>query len=94
VDGGSARANGRGVALSLFERFSRTVGLAPMEYLLAWRMAVARDLLRREDLAVGDVAERVGYGTASTFSTAFVRHVGMPPSRYAATVSSPVIVRP
>lgn len=69
---------------AFFERFTRTVGLAPMEYLLAWRMAVAKDLLRREDLAVGDIAERVGYGSASTFSTAFSRHVGQPPSRYAA----------
>jgi AraC-like DNA-binding protein len=71
---------------AFFERFTRTVGLAPMEYLLAWRMAVAKDLLRREDLAVGDIAERVGYGSASTFSTAFSRHVGQPPSRYAAGV--------
>ena len=47
------------------ERFTRTVGLPPMEYLLAWRMAVAKDLLRRENLAVDDVADRVGYGTAS-----------------------------
>ena len=60
---------------AFFERFTRTVGLAPMEYLLAWRMAVAKDLLRREDLSVGEVAERVGYGSASTFSTAFSRHV-------------------
>jgi len=74
---------------AFFERFTRTVGLTPMEYLLAWRMAVAKDLLRREELAVGDVAERVGYGMASTFSTAFSRHVGMPPSRYAATVRTP-----
>ena len=74
---------------AFFERFTRTVGLPPMEYLLAWRMTVAKDLLRREDLAVGDVAERVAYGTASTFSTAFSRHVGMPPSRYAATVRTP-----
>ena len=71
---------------AFFERFTRIVGVAPMEYLLAWRMAIAKDLLRREDLAVGDVAERVGYGMASTFSTAFSRHVGMPPSRYATTV--------
>jgi len=71
---------------AFFERFTRAVGLPPMEYLLAWRMAIAKDLLRREDLAVGDVAERVGYGTASTFSTAFSRHVGVPPSRYPATV--------
>jgi AraC-like DNA-binding protein len=68
---------------AFFDRFSRTVGLPPMEYLLAWRMAVARDLLRRHELGVAEVAERVGYGSASTFSTAFSRHVGQPPSRYA-----------
>ena len=67
---------------AFFERFTRTVGLRPMEYLLAWRMAVAKDLLRRHDLD-SEVAERVGYGSASTFSTAFSRHVGQPPSRYA-----------
>ena len=68
---------------TFFERFTRTVGLPPMEYLLAWRMAVARDLLRRHDLGIAEVAERVGYGSASTFSTAFSRHVGQPPGRYA-----------
>ena len=68
---------------AFFERFTRTVGLRPMEYLLAWRMAVAKDLLRRQDLGLDEVAERVGYGSASTFSTAFSRHVGQPPSRYA-----------
>ena len=68
---------------AFFERFSRTVGVAPMEYLLAWRMAVAKDLLRRSELGVGQVAERVGYGSASSFSIAFTRHVGQPPSQYA-----------
>ncbi len=71
---------------SFFERFTRTVGAPPMEYLLAWRMAVAKDLLRRHDLRIEEVAERVGYGSASTFSTAFKRHVGQPPSRYASNV--------
>jgi AraC-like DNA-binding protein len=73
---------------AFFERFTRTVGLPPMEYLLAWRMAVAKDLLRRQGLGLAEVAERVGYGSASTFSTAFSRHVGQPPSRYAASVST------
>jgi AraC-like DNA-binding protein len=68
---------------AFFGRFSRTVGLSPMEYLLAWRMAVAKDLLRRQDLELAEVAERVGYSSASTFSTAFSRHVGQPPGRYA-----------
>jgi len=67
---------------AFFERFTRKVGLPPMEYLLAWRMAVAKDLLRRHNFGLAQVAERVGYGSASTFSTAFSRHVGQPPSRY------------
>jgi AraC-like DNA-binding protein len=68
---------------AFFERFTRTVGLPPMEYLLAWRMAVAKDLLRRQQAGIAEVAARVGYGSASTFSTAFSRSVGQPPSRYA-----------
>ena len=68
---------------SFFERFTQQVGAAPMEYLLSWRMTVARNLLRREQLSVAEVAERVGYGSSSTFSVAFSRHVGVPPSRYA-----------
>ena len=54
-----------------------------MEYLLTWRMALARQLLRSGDLVIDDVAERVGYGSASTFSVAFARRTGIPPARYA-----------
>lgn len=77
---------------AFFDRFTRSVGLPPMEYLLAWRMALAKDLLRRRDAVIANVAERVGYGSASTFSTAFSRHVGLPPGRYAraAGISEPL----
>lgn len=71
---------------AFFERFTRNVGVTPMEYLLAWRMALAKDLLRRQEINIADVAERVGYGSASTFSTAFSRHVGQPPGRYARAI--------
>lgn len=67
---------------AFFDRFSRAVGLRPMEYLLAWRMALAKDLLRREGMALAEVAERVGYSSASSFSTAFSRHVGQAPGQY------------
>lgn len=66
---------------TFFERFSRAVGLAPMEYLLTWRMASARVLLRRGE-RIAEVAERVGYGSASAFSVAFTRHVGLSPMRF------------
>jgi AraC-like DNA-binding protein len=68
---------------AFFERFSRAVGVPPMEYLLTWRMAIAKNLLRRKEAGVAEVAERVGYSSASTFSVAFTRHVGVPPMRYA-----------
>ena len=67
---------------AFFSRFSRTVGLAPMEYMLAWRMALAKRLLRDDKLDIAQVAERVGYSSASTFSVAFARQVGTSPARY------------
>ncbi len=54
-----------------------------MEYLLGWRMALAKDLLCNHRAEISDVAERVGYASASAFSTAFSRHVGEAPGRYA-----------
>jgi len=68
---------------TFFERFNRAVGVTPMEYLLAWRMALAKDMLRRKEGGLAEVADRVGYSSASTFSVAFTRHVGLPPTRYA-----------
>ncbi|MBV8035582.1 AraC family transcriptional regulator [Roseateles sp.] len=70
---------------AFFDRFTRAVGVAPMEYLLAWRMELAKDLLRREGLPVAEVAERVGYASTSAFSTAFSRHVGQSPRQYMRT---------
>ena len=87
----------RDAALSrstFFERFRREVGVSPMEYLLGWRMALAKDLLSRERAGVAQVAERVGYGSASTFSVAFARHVGIPPSLYASEQRTGSSLRP
>jgi hypothetical protein len=44
-------AGGDAFPLDFFERFRREVGVAPMEYLLGWRMALAKDLLRREKVS-------------------------------------------
>ena len=68
---------------TFFERFRNEVGVAPMEYVVGWRMTLAKDLLRRDRITVAEAAERVGYGSASAFSTAFARRVGIPPALYA-----------
>lgn len=68
---------------TFFDRFRRLLGMAPMEYLSAWRLAVAKDLLLRSDLAIVEIAQRVGYASTGAFSMAFSRHVGIPPGAFA-----------
>lgn len=68
---------------AFFERFKQTVGVPPMAYLLAWRMALAKQMLRQNENRIAEVAERVGYHSASAFSVAFTRSVGRSPAQYA-----------
>lgn len=68
---------------AFFDRFSRTVGVTPTDYLQTWRMALAKQLLRQRELPIAEIAERVGYGSVSAFGVAFTRLVGVPPGRYA-----------
>jgi AraC-like DNA-binding protein len=70
---------------AFYDRFSKALGLPPMEYLMAWRMALAKDLLRSRSMSIQQVAERVGFGSASTFSTAFRRAAGVAPGRFGRT---------
>jgi len=73
---------------AFFERFRRNVGTAPMEYLLHWRMVLAKRMLEDGKLGVAEIARHVGYSSASTFSVAFSRHVGASPTTYARQRSS------
>ncbi|OSQ39583.1 AraC family transcriptional regulator [Thalassospira mesophila] len=67
---------------AFFVRFNKTVGIAPMDYLLQWRMTLAKQMLRQTKCGVAEVASKVGYGSASAFSVAFSRHTGFPPAQY------------
>lgn len=81
-----------------FERFSKAVGVPPMEYLLNWRMAVAKRLLAQGRLKKDEIAKRVGYRSANTLSKAFRRQISGSPSRTARLSSSalpgPAVGRP
>ena len=73
-----------GMSRSVFaRRFSEAVGAAPVEYLLDWRMALAKDALRHGRGTLDEIAASIGYRSASAFSTAFSQKVGCPPSSYA-----------
>ena len=62
------------------ERFRELVGDSPTRYLTALRMEQAKDLLRFDALSVGEVAQRLGYGSDVAFSRAFRRHTGSSPA--------------
>ncbi|MDR7126443.1 AraC family transcriptional regulator [Pseudotabrizicola sp. 4114] len=67
-----------------FEKFRKEIGRAPMEYLTDWRMAVAKSLLQQGGYTNAEIALKVGYGSASAFGIAFVRHEGLSPGAFAA----------
>ncbi len=67
---------------SFAARFSTLVGEPPMEYLTRWRMSTAARLLRSNQLALVEIAERVGYESEVAFNKAFKRQVGVAPGAY------------
>ncbi|NDW05097.1 helix-turn-helix domain-containing protein [Jiella sp. 40Bstr34] len=56
--------------------------MAPTECLTAWRRTLAKDFLRKRELSVSAVARQVEYRSASAFSVAFTREVGVSPARF------------
>ncbi|HVZ88227.1 MAG TPA: AraC family transcriptional regulator, partial [Polyangia bacterium] len=66
----------------LAERFSRLVGMPPLQYLARWRIQLAANLLRTTSLGLGEIAERVGYGSEPALSRAFKRTLGASPATY------------
>jgi len=63
-------------------RFTSLVGEPPLSYLSNWRMNLAADYLRNEQLRINEIAERVGYESQASFSNAFKRRFGVSPRGY------------
>ena len=67
---------------SFAARFTETVGFPPGEYLISWRINLAKAALASRKKPMSEVANLVGYQSVSAFSTAFSRATGVPPSAY------------
>lgn len=63
-------------------KFKDVVGLPPLDYLIRWRMYVARNALRNGEASVASVAAAMGYSSESAFGNAFKRVFGRAPKRY------------
>ncbi|MUL75192.1 AraC family transcriptional regulator [Mycolicibacterium sp. CBMA 226] len=73
-----------GMSRAVFaDRFSRTVGIPPLQYLTEWRVARAKELLLGDRPTLSAVAGKVGYSSASAFSAAFTRVAGCSPAEFA-----------
>ena len=80
----AALAELSGLSRSVFaERFGRIVGQPPIDYLLHWRVALAKDALRFGGKRPAEIAFDCGYQSYSAFSTAFRRVVGCSPTKWA-----------
>ncbi|GED23598.1 AraC family transcriptional regulator [Halomonas halmophila] len=62
------------------ERFQATIGTPPLRYATELRMHLARQWLAQERLPIEKVAHRLGYTSQASFSRAFKRVMGQPPS--------------
>ena len=83
-----ARMSRSGFALT----FKRKVGVAPMVYLMNWRMQIACELLQAGDQALAAIACAVGYGSESAFSAAFHKVVHCRPGAYRRALLTPANV--
>ncbi|MGM7678876.1 AraC family transcriptional regulator [Microbacterium sp. A94] len=64
------------------QAFRSSVGVPPLEYLIQWRMSLARDALARDTLSIAELSRETGYRSESAFSTAFHRVIGVSPAQY------------
>ena len=62
--------------------FRKVVGVGPIDYLLRWRMTLAKDELRRGVRSSGEIAFAIGFQSSSAFSTAFTKATGCSPREY------------
>jgi len=72
-----------GMSRSTFAlRFKETVGTAPIEYLTRWRMLLAADLLANTRDSISEIAQSLGYESASAFTKAFKKILNCSPRQY------------
>ena len=72
-----------GMSRSIFAlRFKETVGVSPMEYLTRWRMLLAGDRMANTSDSISEIAQSLGYESASAFTKAFKKTMGCSPRQY------------
>lgn len=68
----------------LYYVFKQAYGVSPQEYLMAYRMNKAKQLLtdKRQSLSVKEIAFSIGFDNPLYFSRIFHKRVGMTPTQF------------
>jgi AraC-like DNA-binding protein len=75
----ASMAHAAGMSRSAFAAaFKLQLGIAPADYLLQWRVGVARGMLQ-SGASIKSAAEKLGYASAASFSRAFALSTGASP---------------
>jgi len=67
---------------TLLRRFKEATGLAPNEWVVRERVAVARELLESGRVSVEQIGERAGFGSQESFRRHFRLLIGVAPGAY------------
>ncbi|WP_197435781.1 AraC family transcriptional regulator [Agrobacterium vitis] len=70
-------------------RFREKVGVSAIDYLLRWRISLAKDYLARRSASITTISFDLGYESESAFGAAFKRSVGCSPRAYSRSVVRP-----
>lgn len=60
-------------------RFKELVGESPIQYITRWRMNLALVWIKKEDVSLGVLANRLGNQSEAAFSRTFKRFIGVSP---------------
>lgn len=71
-----------GAPYYMHHMFKSVTGKTPLERLTEIRIQKSKSLLKRTNLKIPDIAERVGINNQSYFSTLFKKNVGLTPLKY------------
>jgi len=63
-------------------RFNDLIGNTPLNYLINWRMQIARQMLIDTEYPIIDIALKAGYQSEAAFGRVFKRHFDIPPAGF------------
>lgn len=69
--------------------FKQETGMSPIQYLIRYRLEVAKKYLSTTDMSIAEISELVGYKSDTYFQNMFKKMTGFPPGKYRTNVRKP-----